>query len=89
MRKLVVVYHSGYGHTQKQAEAVMAGASQVEGIDAALLAIDSNGELPEEGFEQLAAADCIIFGAPTYMGGPSWQFKKFADASSRPWFGQL
>ena len=89
MRKLVVVYHSGYGHTQKQAEAVMAGASQVEGIDAALLAIDSNGELPEEGFEQLAAADCIIFGAPTYMGGPSWQFKKFADASSHPWFGQL
>jgi multimeric flavodoxin WrbA len=22
------------------------------------------------------------------MGGPSWQFKKFADASSTPWFGQ-
>jgi multimeric flavodoxin WrbA len=22
------------------------------------------------------------------MGGPSWQFKKFADASSRPWFTQ-
>ncbi len=22
------------------------------------------------------------------MGGPSWQFKKFADASSKPWFGQ-
>jgi multimeric flavodoxin WrbA len=20
------------------------------------------------------------------MGGPSWQFKKFADASSKPWF---
>ena len=22
------------------------------------------------------------------MGGPSWQFKKFADASSKPWFSQ-
>ena len=24
-----------------------------------------------------------MFGTPTYMGGPSWQFKKFADASSK------
>lgn len=88
MHTLIVVYHSGYGHTQKQAEAVVAGASQVEGIDATLLAIDSNGDLPEGGFELLTRADGIIFGAPTYMGGPSWQFKKFADASSRPWFGQ-
>ena len=22
------------------------------------------------------------------MGGPAWQFKKFADASSRPWLSQ-
>ena len=33
-------------------------------------------------------ADAIVFGTPTYMGGPSWQFKKFADASSKPWFAQ-
>ena len=26
--------------------------------------------------------------SPTYMGGPAWQFKKFADASSRPWLSQ-
>lgn len=30
-----------------------------------------------------------MFGSPTYMGAPSWQFKKFADASSKPWFSQL
>jgi NAD(P)H dehydrogenase (quinone) len=33
-------------------------------------------------------ADAIVFGSPTYMGTVSWQFKKFADASSKPWFGQ-
>ena len=88
MSKLVVVYHSGYGHTQKQAEAVLAGAGQVSGVEASLLAIDSEGNIPDGGFEELAAADAIIFGSPTYMGGPSWQFKNFADASSRPWFGQ-
>jgi NAD(P)H dehydrogenase (quinone) len=23
------------------------------------------------------------------MGGPSWQFKRFADGSSKPWFAQV
>ncbi|MEN9452273.1 MAG: hypothetical protein RLZZ369_1332, partial [Pseudomonadota bacterium] len=40
------------------------------------------------GWETLAAADAIIMGAPTYMGSVPWQFKKFADASSKPWYTQ-
>ena len=80
MSKITVVYHSGYGHTQRVAEHVAAGAT------AELLAIDAEGNLPEGGWEKLDAADAIIFGTPTYMGGPSWQFKKFADASSKSWF---
>lgn len=76
----VVVYHSGYGHTHRLAEAVADGAG------ATLLPIDAEGNLSEDGWAALDAADAIIFGAPTYMGGPSWQFKKFADTSSKPWF---
>lgn len=82
MANVVVVYHSGYGHTQRMAQAVADGAG------ARLLAIDADGNLPEGGWEELAAADAIIFGSPTYMGSVSWQFKKFADASSKPWFAQ-
>ena len=37
---------------------------------------------------ELADYDAIIFGAPTYMGSVLWQFKKFADASSKPWYTQ-
>jgi multimeric flavodoxin WrbA len=80
MSKIVIVYHSGYGHTKKIAEAV------AEGSAGTLLAIDAEGHLPEGGWEQLAAASAIVFGSPTYMGGVSWQFKKFADASSKIWF---
>ena len=83
MSKIVIVYHSGYGHTKKIAEAVASTSG------AALLAIDAEGNLPEGGWEQLAAASMIVFGAPTYMGAASWQFKKFADASSKPWFTQV
>jgi len=81
-KNIVIVYHSGYGHTRKVAEAVAAGSC------GALLAIDAEGNLPAGGWEQLAAADAIVFGSPTYMGSVSWQFKKFADASSKPWYGQ-
>lgn len=82
MAKVAVVFHSGYGHTQRQAQAV------AEGAGAELVQIDAEGHLPEGGWETLAAADAIVMGSPTYMGTVSWQFKKFADASSKPWFTQ-
>ncbi len=83
MSPIVIVFHSGYGHTAKVAQAV------AEGSGGMLLAIDAEGNLPEGGWEQLAAARTIVFGSPTYMGSVSWQFKKFADASSKPWFTQV
>ena len=82
MSRITVVYHSGYGHTRRMAEAVATGAG------AELVAIDAEGNLPEGGWEELNAADAIIMGSPTYMGSVSWQFKKFADASSKAWFTQ-
>lgn len=86
MSHTIVVYHSGYGHTRKQAEAVRQGAAGVSGATAELIEIDAEGQLAEGAWEKLDAADAIVFGTPTYMGGPSWQFKRFADASSKAWF---
>ena len=82
MNAIVIVYHSGYGHTAKVAQAV------AETSGGQLLAIDAEGNLPEGGWEALAAAKMVVFGSPTYMGSVSWQFKKFADASSKPWYSQ-
>ena len=85
MPDLIIVSHSGYGHTQKQADAVFEGAQSVPGVVVKAVAIDKDGNVPDSVWDELAAAKGIIFGTPTYMGGPSWQFKKFADASSKPW----
>jgi NAD(P)H dehydrogenase (quinone) len=82
MAKVAVVYHSGYGHTQRVAEAVAQGAV------ADLVAVDAEGNVSEAGWAALDGADAIIMGSPTYMGTVSWQFKKFADASSKAWFSQ-
>ncbi len=82
MSKIVVVYHSGYGHTKRIAETVAESAS------AQLIAIDAEGNVSDADWAALDAADAIVFGSPTYMGTVSWQFKKFADASSKKWFTQ-
>ncbi|MCC8404633.1 flavodoxin family protein [Paraburkholderia sp. MMS20-SJTN17] len=79
---IVIVYHSGYGHTQKVAQAV------ADGSGGQLLPIDGEGNLPEGGWEALDKARAIVFGSPTYMGNVSWQFKKFADQSSKVWASQ-
>ncbi len=83
MPNIAVVYHSGYGHTQKVAEVIHETLQSISKIHADLLAIDAEGNLSEAGWGTLAKADTIIFGSPTYMGSVSWQFKKFADASSK------
>lgn len=88
MSKVAIVYHTGYGHTQKQAEAVHAGVASVAGTKVELIKIDAEGNISDEAWQNLASADGVIFGSPTYMGNVSWQFKKFADTSSKPWFIQ-
>ncbi|WP_375707859.1 flavodoxin family protein [Acinetobacter brisouii] len=82
MAKVAVVYFSGYDHTKVIAETF------ANEIAAQLIAIDANGDIQEADWEILNQADAIVFGAPTYMGTAPWQFKKFADATSKAWFTQ-
>ena len=85
MTRIIVAFHSGYGHTRRVAEALHAGAASVPGAQSSLLDVSEAGDAQ---WAELAAADAIVFGAPTYMGGPSAEFKKFADASAKVWFSQ-
>jgi NAD(P)H dehydrogenase (quinone) len=84
MKSVVIVYHSGYGHTAKQATAVQEGASSVESIITKLINVTEI----ENHWADLNQADAIIFGAPTYMGSLSAEFKKFMELSSRLWMAQ-
>jgi len=84
MSKVAVVYHSGYGHTAEVAQAVARGAAGIAGIDAQLISVADI----DKHWQDLDAADAIIFGTPTYMGGVSAPFKAFMDASSKVWMAQ-
>ncbi|GJG93796.1 flavodoxin family protein [Cupriavidus pauculus] len=82
--RVAVVFHSGYGHTRKQAEAVHAGAGSVMGVQSTLVPVED----VDAHWDHLDHADAIIFGAPTYMGSASAPFKAFMDASAQTVFAR-
>ena len=81
---VAVVFHSGFGHTRAVAEAVARGAEQVPGVKANLISVDE----AEARAADLDAADAIVFGSPTYMGGVSAEFAKFKDWTSKRWMSR-
>lgn len=82
MANIAVVYHSGYGHTTVIAESVVGGAKKVADTVVKLIPVDQIDQYWDYLNDE---ADAIIFGAPTYMGSASAQFKTFMDASSKQW----
>lgn len=79
MLTVAIVYHSDYGHTARLAEAVRQGAEEVPGTQTLLLDV----ETAQHRWDDLAGAEAIVFGAPTFMGNVSAPFKAFQDATSK------
>lgn len=84
MTSIAIVYHSGFGHTKAQAQAVAAGAALIAGTEIHLVSVEE----AEAKSAILDAADAIIFGTPTYMGAVSAKFKEFMEWSSKTWYGR-
>jgi multimeric flavodoxin WrbA len=82
--QVAIIYHSGYGHTAKQAEAVARGAATAPDTTSLLINVDEI----DQHWATLEGVDAIVFGSPTYMGSASGQFKMFMDATSRSVFAK-
>lgn len=83
MIKVAIVYVSLDGRTAKQAMAIGEGA--MLSAEVTMCRLPGDGEIAADIWDTCAQADAILFGGPTYMGGPPWQFKKFADETSDIW----
>jgi NAD(P)H dehydrogenase (quinone) len=81
---IAIIYHSGYGHTEKVARAIADGVTE-QHTAVHLIKADT---ITDAQWDILDQADAIIFGAPTYMGSLSGPFKVFMDQTSRKW-GEL
>ena len=93
MPTVAVVYHSEFGHTRAVAESIARGAESVEGITAKLMIV-SDLPLPSPTkqlvglWDDLADADAIVMGCPTYMGTISAKLKTFMESSGQVWAKQ-
>jgi NAD(P)H dehydrogenase (quinone) len=86
--RICVVFHSGYGHTTRQAQAVLEGCLQVADAAAELLPVDELFDTQAAAWSKLDSADAIVLGCPTYMGSPSADMKRFLELTSSRWMEQ-
>ena len=75
MARVLIVYDSETGNTEKMAFAVSEGAKQVNGIDVVVKKVD------DVDVEDLLSADGIVMGSPTYYGQMSAKLKALIDNS--------
>jgi len=92
MSLVAVVYHSAYGHTKRQAEALAQGAASVDGVEVQVFSVDQFEAAENDAYgppwDVLERADAIVLGCPTYMGSVSSAMKLFMERSSGLWFQQ-
>jgi len=73
MAKILIVYESKTGNTEKMAEAVAEGAKQIAGTEVVLKKVG------KATIDDLLDADGIIMGSPTYYGQMCGTLKAFID----------
>lgn len=97
--KIMIVYHSSYGHVETLAYAVATGARALEGAevqvrrvpelmpDDAMRAAGMKVEQPAQVISPNDLSDCdaIIFGTPTRFGNMSSQMRNFLDQTGGLW----
>jgi len=73
-KKVLVLYYSGSGNTQKMAEAI-AGAMKSSSVSVTM------EEVGKFDISLLPNYDGIVLGSPTYFSNVAWQVKKVIDES--------
>ncbi len=74
MAKILIVYYSKSGHTQKMAELIASGAKKEQ-------AEVETKRVEDTKADELVKADAIIIGSPTYYGSMAAEIKKLFDDS--------
>lgn len=78
MTKVLIVYATDYGNTEKMAGAVASGVTSVPGTEVVVKLADDVTE------DDLITSNAVIVGSPVHMGSPDWRVKKFIDRVCGP-----
>ena len=99
MAKILILYHSAYGHIETLADAIAAGAREVEGVDVAIRRVPElvpdevaraahyklDQAAPIATVDELPDYDAIILGCGTRYGRISSQLANFLDQTGGLW----
>ena len=77
MVKVLVIYDSETGNTEKMAYAIAEGAKEVNGVKVTVKKVS------QATIEDLTGADGIIIGSPTCYGQMSGKMKEFIDTTEK------
>jgi NAD(P)H dehydrogenase (quinone) len=75
LTKVLIVYDSRTGNTEKMADAVAEGVRQVDGASPIVMNVD------KAKLDDLLGADAIVLGSPTYYGNMSGRMKELLDTT--------
>jgi len=93
LKQIAIIYFSQTDTTHNLALAVAQGCAAVSDTEVVSYRILAQ-DIEQGRFQNLNClelvdnSDAVVFGSPTFMGGPAAQFKAFADASSECWESQ-
>ncbi|XTI71693.1 NAD(P)H:quinone oxidoreductase [Acidithiobacillus sp. AC3] len=98
MSKILVLYHSLWGHIEQLAEAEAEGARSVPGVEVIIKRVPETLDAekqsamhvkaqsaPEAHPHELGDYDAILFGTPTRFGNMSGQMRNFLDRTGGLW----
>jgi NAD(P)H dehydrogenase (quinone) len=99
MTKLLVLYYSSYGHVERMAREVAAGAKEVQGVEVTVKRVPElvpeevarksgmklDQEAPIAKVDELPDYDGIILGVPTRFGNMAAQMRNFLDQTGGLW----
>lgn len=97
--KILVLYHSSWGHVETMAKAVAEGARSVDDVEVVtrrvpeLMSVDAmkkasmkiEQDAPVARVDELADYDAIVFGTPTRFGNMASQMRNFLDQTGGLW----
>ena len=73
MSRILIVYASDYGNTEKMAQSLGKGVDSIDGVTALVKKAD------DVKADDMTQSHGIVIGSPVHMGSMDWRIKKFID----------
>lgn len=99
MTKILILYYSRHGTTEKMAHQIARGVESLDGVDAILRTVpeistvceQTASVIPEQGapyvtLDDLKSCAGLALGSPTHFGNMAGALKHFIDQTTELWF---